>query len=182
MKLYMARHGQTDWNLAKRIQGDTDVPLNETGIQQARDLQGLVREIEFDACYASPLARALKTAEIATEGKYEIILDDRLRERRFGELEGKPMGNWLDLTNGIDIFDRKLDFAGMGIEPPSAVMSRAKSFLDNLKAKYSDDEAVLVVAHAGILKVLHFNIVGYNDETNFVDFKIKNGELKEYEI
>lgn len=182
MKLYIARHGQTDWNLQHKVQGQTDVPLNETGIEQAKELRNKVSKVNFDACFASPLSRAYRTAEIATEGKYEIILDDRLRERCFGEIEGKVGDTWLEITGGIDIFDRKLNFGGMNIEPVNTMLARAQNFLDDLQAKYPDDAKILVVAHAGILRNLHFNIVGYDENTDFSTFNIKNGELREYEL
>ena len=180
MRLYLARHGQTDWNAQHRVQGITDIPLNKIGVVQAEELRNKVRKIDFDACYASPLIRAQKTAEIATEGKYRILLDDRLRERGFGKLEGKVCEDWADIAGGIDIFDRKLNFAGMGIEPVNTMQARAEDFLDDLREKYPFDAKVLVVAHAGLLRDLHFAIVGYDDDTDFATFKIDNAELKEY--
>lgn len=182
MKLYIARHGQTDWNLQHRVQGQTDVPLNATGIAQAKELCHEVGKINFDVCFASPLSRAYETAKIATEGKYKIILDDRLSERCFGDIEGKIGDSWMEITGGIDIFDRKLDFGGMGIEPVNAMLVRAKDFLDDLRRKYPNDAKIFVVAHAGLLRNLHFNIVGYDENTDFATFKIENGELRKYEL
>ena len=80
MLFYLVRHGQTDWNRAGKIQGTTDIPLNETGRQQAEQLatvlkerSGYPAETRIDAVYASPLARAFQTAEIlAKEGKLPL--------------------------------------------------------------------------------------------------------------
>ena len=68
MKVYIARHGQTDWNIQHRAQGQSDVPLNETGRAQAKTLHDNIKDIQFTAVYASPLNRAAETAQIATDG------------------------------------------------------------------------------------------------------------------
>ena len=97
MLFYLVRHGQTDWNRAGKIQGTTDIPLNETGRQQAEQLATVLKErsgypakTRIDAVYASPLARAFQTAEIlAKEGKLPLRRLTGLRERDFGYWEGK---------------------------------------------------------------------------------------------
>ena len=99
MKIYIARHGQTDWNSQHKAQGRTDIPLNETGIKQAEALRDNIKNIKFTAVYASPLKRAAKTAEVATDNKYNIIFDDRLVERSFGDYEGKEISGWVEATD-----------------------------------------------------------------------------------
>ena len=108
MKVYIARHGQTDWNIQHRAQGRTDIPLNETGRTQAKALYENIKDIKFTAVYASPLRRAAETAQIATDGKYNILYDDRLAERSFGDFEGKKINNWVHDT-GYDIGDLRLN-------------------------------------------------------------------------
>lgn len=90
MNIYMLRHGETDWNHAGRLQGHTDIPLNQTGkeqISQAAETM-ISLGIEIDLIYASPLARAYESAEIAAErlgyGKKNIIIESLLIERSFG--------------------------------------------------------------------------------------------------
>ena len=68
MRLYIARHGQTDWNVQHKAQGRTDIPLNDIGKKQAAELRNQIKDIEFDAVYASPLKRATETAQIAIDG------------------------------------------------------------------------------------------------------------------
>jgi probable phosphoglycerate mutase len=88
--LYLARHGETDWNAAGRWQGQTDVPLNARGREQARELAAALRGAGLRAVASSDLARARTTAEIvaAELGLAVARLDPDLRERRFGCFEG----------------------------------------------------------------------------------------------
>ena len=87
--LYIIRHGLTDWNVAHRLQGQTDTDLNEDGIRMAHEAASEYKVIHFDVCYCSPLKRARMTAEILLEGRdVPIIIDDRLKEMSFGIYEG----------------------------------------------------------------------------------------------
>ena len=87
--LYIMRHGKTEWNELHKLQGQTDIPLNENGRKMAREAGKRYREIRFDICYCSPLIRAKETAELVLEGRaVPIVTDDRLMEMCFGEYEG----------------------------------------------------------------------------------------------
>jgi probable phosphoglycerate mutase len=88
--LYLVRHGETDWNRAHRIQGSTDVPLNDTGRLQARRAGRLLARRSWDGIYSSPLSRALETAEILGEelGLGAPLTLAALVERNYGEAEG----------------------------------------------------------------------------------------------
>lgn len=181
MKLYIARHGQTDWNIAHKAQGRTDIPLNATGIKQAEVLRDKIKDIKFDTVYASPLRRARETAEIATEGKHKIIFDDRLMERSFGDYEGKEINGWTEAT-GYDIGDLKLNTNVGNIEPVRDVLARTKAVLDNIKTKHRNDEAVLIVAHGQVVRGLHHNIIGYTDDTDWWSVEYGNAETKVYNL
>ena len=88
--LYL-RHGRTDWNEEHRLQGEVDIPLNETGRQMAYDAAEKYKDIDFDICYCSPLKRAQETARIFLADRnpaVEIITDNRLHEMCFGDYEG----------------------------------------------------------------------------------------------
>ena len=87
--LYIMRHGRTDWNDRHKLQGRTDIPLNEDGRRMAEKAAEECRGVPLDVCWCSPLIRARETAEIVLRGRdVPIMTDDRLREMSFGEYEG----------------------------------------------------------------------------------------------
>ncbi len=181
MKLYLVRHGQTDWNVKKCIQGIHDIELNSTGIAQAEALRDEIkrRGIKFDHVYASPLRRAQKTAEIITDGQYPILSDRRLTERNFGDIEGKLIN---PLDEGIDIYDLRSNTNAYNIEPVKEVFARTKSFLDDLYARHKNSDTILIVAHGALLRVMNFNIVGYDDDVNIHAFHFDNCQMREYDV
>ena len=90
MKLYIVRHGETEWNKARRIQGQVDIPLNEFGRRLARKTAKGLSDITFDLCYSSPLSRARETAALLLEGRDTPVIEDaRISEMAFGEYEGR---------------------------------------------------------------------------------------------
>ena len=89
MKLYFVRHGETDWNKEKKIQGNVNIELNEFGRHLARETAKGLKDISFDICYTSPLWRARETAEIILEGRdVPIVEHDKISEMAFGIYEG----------------------------------------------------------------------------------------------
>lgn len=87
--LYVMRHGKTDWNEKHKLQGRTDIPINEEGREMARRAYFECLNVHFDVCYCSPLIRAKETAEIVLKDRnVPIIVDDRLVEMSFGSYEG----------------------------------------------------------------------------------------------
>src|SRR5687768_16876002 len=99
--LLLARHGETDWNRELRIQGSSDIALNDLGRDQARALAEELAELALDAIYSSDLRRARETAEaVAAQHGLDVRLDPRLRERAFGSWEGLTRADIVALGDG----------------------------------------------------------------------------------
>lgn len=85
MKIYLVRHGETDWNQAGLLQGQTDIALNAQGLEQAHDAAERLKKVPFEIAFCSPLIRAKRTAEIIIgDRKITLTTDERLRELNFG--------------------------------------------------------------------------------------------------
>ncbi|MEN0086792.1 MAG: histidine phosphatase family protein [Leifsonia sp.] len=143
----LVRHGQTDWNLAKRIQGSSDIPLNETGRAQAEATGRALAAGRFDAIYASPLSRALDTARIIAEhvGLGEPDTISAVAERHYGEAEG---------LTGEQILARWPEGAPVpGRESREQVVARALPALRELGEQHPG-ENVIVVSHGGVISSL----------------------------
>jgi probable phosphoglycerate mutase len=90
LRIYVARHGQTDWNVEGRLQGGTDIPLNATGRQQAIELAQRLKGVHLDAIYSSTLKRSRETAEVVG-GSTRLTSVPGLNERRLGRFEGRKL-------------------------------------------------------------------------------------------
>jgi broad specificity phosphatase PhoE len=95
VSFWFLRHGETDWNTRDLAQGNVDIPLNATGLAQARSAAQLLRGKKIGAIVASPLGRAKVTAEIAAEAiGLPVEIDPDLHECAYGVMEGQPMAEW----------------------------------------------------------------------------------------
>lgn len=139
------RHGQTDWNLAERLQGASDIPLNDTGRRQAREAVANLGDEPWDAIVSSPLSRARETAEIVAAG-LDIELGpayDDLVERDYGDAEG---------ADAAEIAEKWPDFQYPGLESLDSVVARATSALAEVAKDYPDDARVIVVCHGTLIR------------------------------
>ena len=157
-ELWLVRHGQTDWNLAGRYQGQSDIPLNATGLDQAYRLAGELAGKQFTALYSSDLRRARRTAEILSETlKLPLTIDRRLREICQGEWEGKNYQEVVQqYSNGLVEGIRTpalLDAAAPGGESTLQVASRMKDAANVMVVNYPQGP-VLVVSHGFALATL----------------------------
>ncbi len=144
MKIIVVRHGQTEWNALGKLQGRTDVPLNEAGKNQAKMTAELLADKKIDAVICSPLIRARQTAEIISEGRgLSISTDDGIAERDFGKYEGWQL-KYCHLNERWDEIDEK-----DGGESTGAFVRRVFSFLDRL-INQNPAENVLLVCHGGV--------------------------------
>ncbi|MBE6154871.1 MAG: histidine phosphatase family protein [Firmicutes bacterium] len=176
-KLYIVRHGQTDWNVQKLLQGKTDIELNEEGIKQAKELAKVIDLDKIDICICSPLKRTRKTAELIVGDKVPIVYDELVLERDFGNYEGNPI--IFDLI--AKQWDYKINDREEGIEPVQDCLKRAKKFLNKINNEYKNKN-ILIVSHGSFIKALHFNLIGYNENTDLLSFNPKNALIYEYEI
>ena len=160
MDIYFMRHGETDWNTVKRLQGRTDIPLNENGIEKAREVSLAVHKngIFFDEIFTSPLVRAQKTAQIMNAfSDSPIKIDGRLTEFCFGEAEGVTLD---EIKNGTKFENIKNWFlnpseyrAQAGSESFEDFFSRIDDFLNDLK-KIADKKSILAVCLGGVVRGL----------------------------
>ena len=163
MKIYFVRHGETDWNKERKIQGQVDIPLNEFGRHLARETAKGLRDVPFDVCFTSPLGRARETAEIILQGRDVPILEDkRILEMNFGVLEGKCCSKegW-DVPDSFQMFfDDPVHYqAPEGGEDFQAVRERTGDFLNWLfvQEQYRDS-TVLVTTHGAAMAGLLNNL------------------------
>lgn len=142
---WFLRHGETDWNAQGLSQGNVDIPLNATGIAQARAAAQRLRHRGITTIVASPLSRARVTAEIAAEALgLPVALDEGLREVRFGVQEGQPMSDWFANWVAGHVTPE-------GAEPFAVLRGRAVAALNRATAQ---PPAVLVVGHGALFRAL----------------------------
>ena len=175
MKVYIIRHGQTDWNIIKKIQGQKDIELNKTGISQATEKIQIFNKYNFDLIICSTLKRAMKTAQILnSERNIPIIYTDALRERQFGELEG--------VISDFDedpMYDINTNLKEKNIEPVLDLYKRVSDLLNEVKEKYKDKK-VLLVTHGGTSRAIEAYFKG-TENGIMPPETLQNCEIREYE-
>jgi broad specificity phosphatase PhoE len=141
LRLYIARHGETDWNLQHRLQGWTDRPLNETGRRQAVELADALKGIRLDAIYSSTLSRSRDTARTVAGNTMIVKSLDGLRERNYGHYQGgsdtapeylRRLNDWTD----------RLDDG----ESLNQLLARSRDSLAQIRREHPTGN-VLIVAH-----------------------------------
>ncbi len=155
--LYVMRHGKTDWNLKHKLQGKTDIPLNDMGRQMAREASEKYKDVHFDICYCSPLIRARETAELLLEGRdVPVIIDDRLSEMGFGIYEG--IENVFDKPEcpvRVLFFEPSEYKAVGGAESLEELIARTSEFLnDTALPLVNSGKDVLIVGHGAMNSAL----------------------------
>ncbi|GKV55902.1 hypothetical protein NCCP2222_18490 [Sporosarcina sp. NCCP-2222] len=171
--IYVIRHGQTDLNKERKMQGRMGLPLNECGLEQAQRLRDELKNIKFDFVFSSPQERAIQTAEIVTGLK--AIIDERLDVYDLGEADRVPinetkMSGPLPDTNVYK-----------GIEEPNCFVKRIFCFMKELENKYSKiDLNILISGHRCTTGCIGAFFEGIPTDRNILKFSSDTGCYKTY--
>lgn len=191
MKLYMIRHGETDWNVRHVLQGTVDIPLNARGIAQAEMLAARLerQHVTFDRIFCSPLTRAKDTARIALGiPEQQLYVDPRLTEIEFGPLEGSPYE--LQDPEKAALLPPNLRHFGLdpdrfvpapGGESFQDVIRRTGSFLKDLLPTIRPEEKVVLVSHGCCLHGILYNLCGKTQLKDFWEPLLGNCRLMEWD-
>jgi broad specificity phosphatase PhoE len=174
LRLYIARHGETDWNALHRLQGWTDRPLNDTGRRQAVELASTLKGIRLDAIYSSTLSRSRDTARTVAGTAMTVKSLDGLRERNYGHFQGGSDTAPDYLRRSNDWTDRLDDGESL-----DQLLARSRESLAQIRREHPTGN-VLIVAHRitnqMLLRALleltpdqTVNIVQNNDEVYLVE-------------
>ena len=178
MKIFVARHGQTEWNKEHRICGVLESDLSEEGRRQAVELAERLKreqpENKIEAILVSPLRRARETARPIEEalGLKAVVIDD-LHERDFGIYEGKDISD-----PGLMAVRDEPFFRLPGGESPADTARRAYNLLDRIRREYSSN--VLLVCHGALMRVINTYFKSMTIE-EYGSFTVSNCEVLEYE-
>ena len=142
--LGLLRHGQTDWNIDLRLQGSTDIPLNDTGRAQALQAASVLNREDWDVIIASPLSRAKDTADIvAKELGMNVVIVPELIERSFGVAEGLDHASWRKMYESHAVIE--------GLESLEDLRARTILLLDLIANEYAG-QRVLAVSHGAFIR------------------------------
>lgn len=171
MRVYLTRHGLTEWNVEKRMHGHKNANLTDEGIEGAKKLGKRLGNIEFDCIYSSPLPRALDTAKyIRGDKDTEIVISDFLKEINFGKWEGMlevdaEKDNPEEFYN---LWNKPESFEPVeGGEKIEEVIDRVKTWFFNI-LQGSQDENILIVTH-GVVKRAFYTFLKNKKVENFWD-------------
>jgi len=176
VKLIFIRHGQTNWTKNKKMQGHIEIPLSRKGRKQIKKLANKLKKQgeKPDLIISSPLKRARQSAAIiASNFKILTTIDENLTEKDLGDLTGKT---WKEVNKKYEFVsqttDKRLgyDYSPYNGESIDDIKSRIEKFLNNIKEKYNHYNTIIVVTHAGILRILFSEI--FHDQLEGLSVKI----------
>jgi len=175
----LVRHGQTDWNAERRLQGATDIPLNDVGREQAREAVATLANYQWDAIVSSPLSRAAETADLIAEGLGLTVARrvPELIERSFGPAEGLQAGPELEAL--------RIPGGFRGGESDDDAASRGMDALEQLAQEFSG-QRVLVVTHGTLIRLSLSRAIGrtldsvHNAVLNLAHHHVSDGWKLEY--
>lgn len=176
MKIYMTRHGQTDWNLQRRVCGRSEAHLTDLGRQQAAEMaEKVAQQTNVSLILSSPLERARDTARIvAGRTGLPVMMEPRLIEQDFGGYEGRDVKDPAYLENRQNLF-----FSFSGGESTAHLIYRAYAVIEDVKRKYKD-RSVLLVTHGCLCRALRSYFAEVPPD-GFYEFYMNNCDLLEFE-
>ena len=176
MRLFVARHGQTTWNVQNKVCGITDVELTEKGIEQAKRLADIVKNHNIDIIISSPLKRAVETSRIvADKNNITLQIEELLIEQNYGIYEGVDRKNDNFLAN-----KRNFAYRYPNGESMMQVAYRIYGLINKIKEQYQRKN-ILIISHGGICRIIRTYFIDMsNDE--FFNYTLENGKLEEYEL
>jgi len=167
-KLYLVRHGETEFNQKGCYYGWTDCSLTPNGIEQAAALKEAFKEIQYDTLISSDLKRALETARILSCGMKDLTVDQRLRELNFGEWEGKTYQEIMEQHKAHwDLWvEDWLNAKPTGGESIKEMYDRICRFVDDTLKKY-ENQSLVIVSHNGALRMIAVCLLGLSLDKMF---------------
>lgn len=175
----LIRHGETEWNKEKRVQGQIDIPLSEEGKKQAKALSEKLKTLSVDHIYSSTLKRARETAKIISKNvSIDVITDPRLNERNYGVYEGAL---WTDV-------DKKYTEKGINFhsttppqgENPERFIKRVLESFTDIVTKHTR-QTIGIICHSGVLHVLIRHLKNIPHDTH-ATFRFPNTSISIYHI
>lgn len=177
--IYITRHGQTDWNVAKKVMGKHDEPLNEEGRKQAKIVRDKLKDTKLDLIVSSPLLRAKETALIINEQRnIPMIYDDRISERDFGEFEGQMTKDF----DFLEFWDYYQNTKYQRAENIQSFFQRVYDGIEDICTEHGDKD-ILIVTHGGTSIPLYCFFKSEIPTGSFIekDIVLENCEVASYQ-
>ena len=173
---YIVRHGETAWNAKRILQGQIDIPLNEVGEKQAKEIAEIMSSTHFDLAFSSDLLRAHRTTDvIVAERNMAVEATESLRERKFGKFEGNPTKEYfkyLELLQHVSHDERFKHKQAEDFESDEEFSSRVVTFLRET-AVANPGKNILIGAHGGVIFVLLLKL-GYFTYEQADNHRVRN--------
>ena len=177
--IYVIRHGQTDWNVAGKTQGSIETTLNEAGIKQAEIISEELKNTKLDVVLCSPQNRCKETAEIICKDRNIPIIEiDELKERGFGEFEGKKKGidyDWIEFWN----WEANNHYEQA--ENVREFYKRVSDIIEKIKKDYTEKN-LLLVTHSGVCAMIYCYLNNLKPNGKLKVPGTQNCELMKYDI
>ena len=180
MQIYIARHGQTDWNLLEKWQSTTDVPLNKTGYQQAEGLRDKLAEqgVRFKVAMTSPLVRAVETAKVLLQGSHVIAqINSALIELDMGEYEGRHEKDVRELLGNEKYNQWRSTMMSVPAPGGESIIDVARRLQPVVNWLDQQNGNVLIVGHQYVNMALKAQLCNRFESSDLLEFKQANDEI-----